>query len=225
MVDLGRRAFSGVAIMLGVLAIILSVSSWSLTFWQGWVYWLVFAVCVILITTYLLIYDPKLLERRLDAGPTAERESSQKIIQSVAGLLAIAFIVVPGLDHRFVWSELSPYVIAIGDVLVVCGFLIVFLVFRHNSFTSAIITVDRDQPVISTGPYAVVRHPMYAGALLIFLGTSLALGSAWSMLLFLPMTGVIVQRMIAEEMYLCRNLVGYPEYCRKVRCRIIPLII
>ena len=225
MADLGKRAFSGVALFLIVLAIILSVSSWSLTFWQGWLYWFVFAVSVISITTSLLIYDPKLLERRLNAGPTAERESSQKIIQSIAGLVAIAFIVVPGLDHQFAWSKLPPYVIAVVNGLVVCGFLIVFLVFRHNSFTSAIITVDRDQPVISTGLYAVVRHPMYAGALLIFLGTPLALGSAWGLLLLLPMTAVIVQRMLAEEMYLCRNLAGYQDHCRKVRCRIIPLII
>jgi protein-S-isoprenylcysteine O-methyltransferase Ste14 len=220
--DLIKRAFAGVAILLILLAVMLSVSSWSLTFWQGWIYWFVFAVSIIGITAYLMIYDPKLLERRLDGGPTAERDTTQKIIQSIASFVAVAFIIVPGIDHRLGWSHLPSYLIAVGDVLLVFGFLIVFLVFRHNSYSSAIITVDRDQPVISSGPYAVVRHPMYAGALLIFLGTPIALGSAWGLLLLPAITGVVIQRLLAEETYLVRDLRGYEEYRQSIRWRLIP---
>jgi protein-S-isoprenylcysteine O-methyltransferase Ste14 len=217
-----KRATNGVVTLLILLAVILAVSSWSLNFWQGWIYWLIFATAVIAITVYLAIRDPSLLERRLDAGPAAERETSQKIIQTIAGLVAVGFIIVPGIDHRLGWSNVPPYLIAVGDILVGFGFLMVFLVFRHNSFTSAIITVDRDQPVISTGPYAFVRHPMYAAALVIFLGTPIALGSAWGLLLLPPITGVIIRRLLAEEAYLVRNLQGYEAYRHSVRWRLIP---
>lgn len=222
MTSLTARAFAGVTTQLAVMAVILFASAWSLTFWEGWVYWSVFSVCVVAITAYLLVYDPKLLERRLDAGPKAEREPAQKVIQAVASFFVVAIIVMPGIDRRFGWSRLPPYAVVVGNVMVILGFLLVFLVFRRNSFTSAIITVESDQPVISDGPYAVVRHPMYTGALLLFLGTPIALRSAWGLLLFLPMFGLIVQRALAEEAYLSRNLAGYEDYLRKVRWRLVP---
>jgi protein-S-isoprenylcysteine O-methyltransferase Ste14 len=114
--------------------------------------------------------DPALLERRLRAGAGAETEKSQKIIQAVANVAFLALIIVPGLDHRFGWSHLPVSVVLTGDGLVVLGLFIVFLVFRENTYTSGIIEVAADQRVISTGPYRVVRHPMYAGALVMILG-------------------------------------------------------
>ncbi len=222
MSGLNQRAWVGTASFLILLAVVIFASAWSLAFWQGWIYWLIFAIAVTSITADLAIHDPALLGRRLDAGPSAEREPAQKIIQSIAGPIAVAFIIVPGINHRLGWSSFPPYLVAIGDILVGFGFILVFLVFRHNSFTSATITVAGDQPVISTGPYAVVRHPMYAGALLIFLGTPIALGSAWGLALLPPITGVIVQRLLAEETYLVRNLPGYDAYRHTVRWRLIP---
>src|SRR6202042_3707766 len=110
--------------------------------------------------------DPKLLERRVSAGPGAEKERSQKIIQFVAQIAFILGIVFPSVDHRFGWSVMPVFVSIIGDALVAFGLFIVFLVFKENTYTLAIIDVETKQKIISTGPYAIVRHPMYSGALI-----------------------------------------------------------
>ena len=115
-------------------------------------------------------------------------------------------------------------IVIVGDVLVALGFFIVFLVFRENSYTAATIEVAADQQVISTGPYALVRHPMYAGALVMLFGTPLGLGSWWGLLMFVAMTAVIVMRLLAEERFLGQKLPGYTQYCQKVRYRLIPFI-
>ncbi len=130
----------------------------------------------------------------------------------------------PGIDHRFGWSHLSPYVVLAGDALVALGLLIVFFVFKENSYTSAIIEVGKQQTVVSTGPYRVVRHPMYAGALLFMFGIPLGLGSLWGLLFCIPMVAVVVWRLIDEEKYLAKNLAGYVEYCARTRSRLIPWV-
>ena len=126
--------------------------------------------------------DPALLKRRLSSGPTAEKEKTQKIIMFFVSVGFIALLIVSGLDYRFGWSAVPPYAVITGDILVAVGFYIIFFVYKENSFTSATIEIAEDQEVISTGPYAVVRHPMYAGGLLYLLGTPLALGSYWGFL-------------------------------------------
>jgi protein-S-isoprenylcysteine O-methyltransferase Ste14 len=136
----------------------------------------------------------------------------------------IAVLVVPAIDHRFGWSTMPPYVVAIGDILVVLGFLIVFLVFKENTFTSGTIEVASEQKVIATGPYAHVRHPMYVGALIMLLGMPLALGSWWGLFTIIPMTLVIAWRLLEEEKFLAKNLSGYSDYQSKVRCRLVPLV-
>jgi protein-S-isoprenylcysteine O-methyltransferase Ste14 len=214
----------GFAFLMLVLALALFVSAGSLGFWQAWVFLGVFAVCTILITAYLFKYDPRLLASRVKAGPTAETQKSQQIIQSLASLFFITLFAVSGLDFRFHWSDVPPVVSWIADGFVALGFLIVFLVFRENSYTSAIIEVSSEQRVISSGPYNVVRHPMYAGAILLLAFTPLALGS-WVAIPFpLPLIGVVVVRLLEEEKYLLANLSGYKDYCQKVRYRLIPYI-
>ena len=131
-------------------------------------------------------------------------------------------IIIPGLDHRFGWSHVPVAVVLAGDGLVVIGLYIVFLVFRENSYTSGVIEVASDQRVISTGPYRIVRHPMYAGALVMLLGMPLALGSAWGVLVCLPLAAAIIVRLIDEERYLARHLAGYAEYRERTRHRLIP---
>ncbi len=196
--------------------------AWTLDFWQAWVYLFVFTASSALITVYLWKHDPKLLERRVQAGPHAENEKSQRIIQVFASLAFIGILVVPSLDHRYLWSRAPLFVVIAGEVLVALGFLAVFLVYKENSFTSATIEVAVDQKVISTGPYAIVRHPMYAGALVMLFGTPLALASWWGTLMIVPMTFVIVVRLLNEETFLKKNLPGYTEYCRRVRFRLVP---
>jgi protein-S-isoprenylcysteine O-methyltransferase Ste14 len=168
--------------------------------------------------------DPNLLARRMRGGPTAEKEPTQKIIMFFASLGFIALLVFPALDHRFAWSHLQPYVALAGDVLVALGFLAVFFVFKENPFTSATIELAPDQRVISTGPYALVRHPMYAAALVMLLGIPVALGSWWGLLVILVMMPALIWRLFEEEKFLSRNLSGYVEYQNKVRYRLIPLV-
>ena len=190
--------------------------------WQGWVFWVNFCACVAAVTLYFLKRDPALVERRLRAGPAAEREARQKPIQLAAAVIFGATFVVSALDYRFGWSNVPGPAVAAGNALVVLGFLSVFAVFRANSFASAIIEVGTGQKVVSTGPYALVRHPMYAGALLLFVGAPLALGSWWGLLAIVPMTAILIVRLLDEERYLVRNLPGYEAYCVQVRYRLVP---
>lgn len=139
-------------------------------------------------------------------------------------MLFVILLVVPGFDHRFCWSDVPSFLVILGDIFVALGFLIVFLVFKENSFTSAIIEVNRGQRVISTGPYRIVRHPMYAGALIMCLFTPIALGSYWGLLSVPPMFFVVGWRLLQEEQFLTRRLPGYDEYRTKIRFRLIPLV-
>ncbi len=219
-----KQAFLGILQLQMILALVLFLPAGSVRYWEGWVYWAVFFVCSMAITLYFLRYDPRLIARRLKAGPGAEKEKSQKAIQAIAGVLFCGVLVVPGLDHRFHWSSLPPLAVVAGEGLVVLGFLLIFRVFRENSYASGIIEVADNQRVIATGPYRVLRHPMYAGAVLLFLGTPPALGSQWGSLLVPPLFGILAARLLDEERYLSIHLSGYQEYCRRVRYRLIPFV-
>jgi len=221
---LNLRALAGLIQLLVIMALLIFVPAGTLDYPQAWIFLAVFFTPVLAITIYLMKNDPKLLERRIKAGPADEKETSQKIIQFLAMIDFIAVMLVPAFDHRFAWSAVSPYVVAAGDILVVLGFLIVFLVFKENTFTSAIIELSSEQKVIATGPYALVRHPMYIGALIMLVGVPIALGSWWGLLTVVAMTLVIVWRLLDEEKFLARNLSGYSEYQNAVRYRLLPFV-
>jgi len=218
------KAFAGLFALFIFMAAALFISAWTLDYWQAWVFLAIFFGAASAITAYLMKKDPKLLERRVTAGPTNEKETSQKIIQSVAQVAFLLVIIFPVIDHRFGWSTVTPYINAVGDILVAIGFYIVFLVFKENSYASALIEVDTEQKVISSGLYALVRHPMYIGALILLLGTPLALGSWWGVLTIIPIMAVIVWRLLDEERFLVKNLPTYAEYKAKVKYRLIPFI-
>ena len=215
-------ALAGLVVVLGLL---LFVPAGSLHYWQAWVYLTLFALSAGAITRYLMKWDPALLARRMRGGPFAEKKRSQQLIMLVVSLAYVAMFLVSALDHRFRWSQVPLVAKMAGDILVVAGFYIEFLVFRENTFASATIEVDKGQAVISTGPYALVRHPMYGGGLLMLLGTPLALGSWWGVLAFLSMVPALIWRLLNEERLLVEELPGYPEYCAKVRWRLIPGIL
>lgn len=219
-----KQAFVGLVALAVLLWFVLFLPAWSLNYWQAWAYWVVFLVCVTAISLYFLKKDLTLIASRLKAGPTAEKEKSQKLANSLISLFFILLILIPPLDHHFHWSNVPFFLSVTGDALVVLGLLIIFLVFKENSFTSAIIEVNKDQKVVSTGPYGVVRHPMYSGALLMLLFTPLALGSYWGLIVFIPMFIVIALRVVEEEKFLVKNLSGYVEYRRKICRRLIPFI-
>ena len=225
MTDLDKKALGGLARFVVCLALLLFLPAWTLDYWQAWLFLAVFSTSMLATTLHLMRNDPKLLERRMNAGPAAEQDKRQKIIQTAATVAFVAVIVVSVVDHRFAWSGgVSPHVAVAGDALVALGLLIVFLVFKENTFASASIEVDADQKVVSTGPYAVVRHPMYAGALIMVTGIPPALGSWWGLLAALAMTLAIVWRLLEEERFLAENLLGYQEYRSKVPQRLLPLI-
>ena len=224
MTELGRRALGGVARFVAGLALLLFLSAWSLTWWQAWAFLAVCALGILSITLYLMRHDPRLLERRLRAGPGAEQERSQKIIQSFAVPCFVVAILLPAIDHRLAWSAAPPAAVVAGDVLVALGFLITFLVFRENRFATAVIAVDAAQQVVSTGPYRLVRHPMYLGALIMLLGVAPALGSWWGLLAVVPFTAALAWRLLDEERILATRISGYADYQRKVKHRLIPFV-
>ncbi|MGE5627976.1 MAG: methyltransferase family protein [Solirubrobacterales bacterium] len=211
--------FAGLFITLGV---VLFLTAWSIYYIKAWIYLFAFAVPVLLITIYLFKNDKHLLQSRVKAGPGAENEKSQKSIQSIAQLAFISIYIISGLDYRFHWSNIQLYISYAGDIFVVLGLYIVFLVFKENTYTSAIIEVDENQKVISTGPYGYVRHPMYSGALLMMLFTPIALGSYFALIGAVILIYVIVLRLFDEEKFLSENLKGYKEYCSKVVFHLIP---
>jgi protein-S-isoprenylcysteine O-methyltransferase Ste14 len=216
------KAWLGFVFLAIAMGLLLFLPAGTFHYWQAWVYLAVFFGASFLMTLYLMKKDPALLERRLRGGPTAEKERAQKIIMLFASLGFIALLVVPALDYRFRWSRVPLPMVIAGDLLTALGFYIIFLVYKENTFSSATIQVVNDQRVISTGPYAVVRHPMYAGGLLYLLGMPLALASYWGLLVFVPMVPVLLWRLSDEERFLSKNLPGYTEYCAKVRWRLIP---
>jgi protein-S-isoprenylcysteine O-methyltransferase Ste14 len=196
----------------------------AIHWWEAWVYLGVFFGASIPITIYLMRHDRALLQRRLIAGPIAEKEPAQKIIMLIASLGFIGTLIVPALDYRYSWSSAPTYVVLWGDALTALCFAITFLVYKENTFTSATIEVAQDQRVVSTGPYAIVRHPMYAGGLLLFIGTPLALGSFWGLVASIAVLPALIWRLLDEERLLSRDLPGYVEYCNKVRWRLIPRV-
>ena len=220
--QLKSKVLSQSAIFIIVMAILIFLPAWTINFLQAWIYLLIFSGWVFFIDFYFLKKDRALLERRMKAGAANEKEKSQKIIQSVASICFISLYVVSGFDYHFRWSQVPIYLIIVSDVLVFIGFLIIFFVFKENSFTSGIIEIDQEQKLIDTGPYALVRHPMYSGALLMILFSALALESYWALIAAFLLTIMIVIRLLDEEKFLGLNLPGYNEYRNKVRYRLIP---
>ena len=224
MSQLNIEAFVGMLELAIVLGLTIFLPAWTLDYWQAWVLVAIFFACTLAVTLYLMKNDPKLLERRVKAGVGSEQERSQNIIQAFAALVFISIFVVSALDHRFAWSTVPLSLVALGDILIVLGFYLVFLVFKENTFASGTIEVGAEQKVIATGPYALVRHPMYISALVMLIGVPLALGSLWGLLAIIPMVVVLVARLLDEERFLAKNLAGYSEYQGKVKHRLLPLI-
>ncbi len=224
MKSLSAKAWLALAVLAVVMGLLLFGPAGTFHYWQAWVYLSIFTVASILTTLYLLREDRALLERRMSGGPMAEKRPAQKLIMLCTSIGFMALLIVPALDHRFGWSAVPLGGVVAGDVLVAIGFYLVSLVYRENTFTSATIEVAENQKVISTGPYAVVRHPMYASASLYLLGTPLALGSYWGLVPIAAMMPFLIWRLLDEERFLARNLPGYTEYQKRVRHRLVPFV-
>jgi protein-S-isoprenylcysteine O-methyltransferase Ste14 len=222
MATLEVRAWLSLAVLAVVMGLVLFGCAGTLRYWHAWVYLLLFFGLSAAITLDLMRRDPALLERRLKGGPTAEPRPLQRFLMLGASLGFIALLVVPALDFRFGWSVVPLDAVVVGDALFVLGFGFIGRVYRENTFTAATIDVVEGQQVITTGPYAVVRHPMYASALLYLVGTPLALGSYWGFVAVVGMLPFLIWRLLDEERLLAQELPGYRDYQRKVRFRLLP---
>jgi protein-S-isoprenylcysteine O-methyltransferase Ste14 len=222
--QLKRRGWRQTAVSLPIFAALLFVPAGTLRYWQGWLYAFVFIAGCVAIGVYFTKHDPALVERRMKVGPTEEREPVQKIIVTLVLLGFLLLFVASGLDVRWHWSSVPAWLVIVANGVIGVAFAVFFVVLKQNSYAASTITVEPGQPVISTGPYGIVRHPMYAGALLLVVFTPPALGSYCALLVaaaFLPALG---WRLLDEEKVLRRDLPGYADYCRKVRYRLIPFL-
>ncbi len=211
------RAVAAVVVTMAVFFI----PAGTLDYWQAWAVCGVIFIPVVFVFGYLLKHDPALLERRMRYREPHKQQ--QRIVRLTYPFFIITFVL-PGLDRRFGWSGMPVAVALVADVVIVAGYGLFILVLRENSYLSRVIEVAQDQKVISTGPYAVVRHPMYVAALLMYLALPLALGSYWAVIPALAFVPLIIARILNEEIVLARDLPGYIEYTRRVKYRLIPTI-
>jgi protein-S-isoprenylcysteine O-methyltransferase Ste14 len=215
----GQKAFITPVIILIVLGAVLFAPAGSLRFWQAWIYWTGFSVLTLFITIYFFKKSPDLLSRRMKYK---EKETTKKP-PAILNLFLLCYVI-PGLDFRFHWSTVPVGLILAANAGVFLGYIFIILVFRENSYASTIIQVEKKQRVITTGPYTIVRHPMYLGLSLMILLTPLALGSYWAIIPAILIIPINVFRIIGEEEVLLRDLTGYKDYCSKKRYRLIPYI-
>lgn len=194
----------------------------TFAYWRGWVFIVVFAVATLLPSIYLARTNPTALKRRMQAGPAAETRPLQKIVITFAFLTMGAMIALSALDFRFRWSSVPAAVSLIGVLPVAVGLLIAMITTIQNNYAAANIDVESDQPVVSTGGYSVVRHPMYFGNVVLMIGAPLVLGSYWGLLFVIPGLAVLALRILDEEKALTHQLPGYKEYTHKVRYRLVP---
>lgn len=209
-----------------VTAAMLFLPAGTLKFWQGWIFLGVLLIPMVAGSIYFYERDPQLVERRLQ---TKERVGEQKLIMKFAEVIFFGAFLLPGFDFRFGWSrktigEVPVWVMIFSGAIAIAGYLMTYWVAAANSYASRIIQVEKDQRVISVGPYRIVRHPMYLGAVISILFTPLALGSYWAVPVFALIIPVIVLRILNEEKVLGQELAGYPEYCLHTRSRLIPFV-
>jgi protein-S-isoprenylcysteine O-methyltransferase Ste14 len=210
----------GIAFML----VCLFLPAGTLDYWQGWTLFGVFMAGSLAVGLYLFLYDKELLKRRMNLGPAAETEPTQKIIVVLIILSMIALPVFAALDHRFGWSSVAAYASILADALIVLAFVVFVFVLKQNTYGASTIQVEKGQQVISTGLYAHVRHPMYAGALIMVIGMPIALGSWWGLVFLLFTIPVLAWRLLDEERFLHKNLTGYTAYTEKTRYRLVPYV-
>jgi len=202
-----------------LLSAMFFLTAGTFAYWEAWVYLTVLFIPTFLVLNYLFKNDLELLERRMRMR---EKEAKQKLIIKISYLYFLLDFLLSGFDRRFEWSDVPVVVVVVADVLVLLGYIMFFLVLKENRYASRIIEVEQGQEVITSGPYAIIRHPMYLGASLIYILSPLALGSYWAMIPSLLVIPLLVARIRNEERVLGRELKGYQEYVQQIKYRLIP---
>ena len=193
----------------------------TLDYWEAWAFLAILFIPMVVWLRYLLKRDPELLERRIRFR---EKEKREKALMRLGKLMFFASFLVPGLDRRFGWSGVPPWLVIAADSVILLSYAAIFLVFRENTYASRIVEVEKGQKVIRTGPYAVVRHPMYAATITMYLCFPIALGSYVGLIFWVPFFALILARIRDEEDVLQRRLKGYRGYMKEVRYRLIPRV-
>ena len=205
--------------LMAVMGVLIFLPAGSFRFWQGWIWWAGMFILLMFTAGFFLKKSPELLSRRMRFG---EKEATSR----PPGILNLYFLgfILPGFDFRFHWSSVPLGVTLGANALVFLGYIFILWVFNENRYASTVIQVEQEQQVIITGPYALVRHPMYLGMLLMALFSPLALGSYWAVIPSLLIIPSLVLRIKNEEEVLGQKLPGYREYRLKTRYRLLPLI-
>ncbi|MFA5833826.1 MAG: isoprenylcysteine carboxylmethyltransferase family protein [Bacteroidota bacterium] len=204
-----------------LLGSILLLSAGTFDYWEVYAYLGVIILPLTAVVTYFLKHDPEFLERRMKLK---EKESSQKKIVSYSAIGYIIGFLLPGFDHRYGWSDIPVDGVIAADIIVLLCYFFIMYVFMENRYASRVIEVEKQQTVISSGPYGYVRHPMYLGSIMMFLATPISLGSYWALIPFATVPVSMVFRILNEEKVLREQLDGYHEYCVKVRYRLLPYL-
>jgi protein-S-isoprenylcysteine O-methyltransferase Ste14 len=202
-----------------IMGLLFFLPAGTLRYWEAWVYMAILVTPMIIFLFYLIKHDPELLERRMR---TKEKETEQKTIIKIGSLIFILIYLIPGFDQRYGWSSVPFAIIIIADIIILCGYLLFVRVLLENSYASRIVEVERQQQVITTGPYRIVRHPMYSAVLLMYSFGPLALGSYFAMIGSVLLILILVTRIKNEEKVLSKELEGYQDYIQKVKHRLVP---
>jgi protein-S-isoprenylcysteine O-methyltransferase Ste14 len=218
----GLKALATSVLGFVYFGVLLFLPAGTFNYWQAWLFIAVFIATTSGPSIYWAVKRPEVLRRRMSAGPTAETRPAQKIIVTGIYLFSSALFAVSALDHRFGWSQVPTAVVLFGNVLVAVGLGLAMLVVHQNSYAAATIRVEAEQELVSTGLYGLVRHPMYFGALIMLIGTPLALDSYWGLAMLAAGLPILAFRILDEEKALTQELSGYVEYTQKVHHRLVP---
>ena len=217
--SLHKTLFTRLSMFPVFLGLAVLVPAGTFNYWQLYAYLLTVTIPMLFVLFYFLKHDPQFLVRRMK---TKEKEKAQSLIQITFSVFFLAGYIISGLDHRYGWSDIPEIYVLLTDLIIFLGYLIVFIVFKQNSFAARVVEVEKNQELITTGLYGIVRHPMYIGVLLMFVPTPLALGSWWGLIPMATVPFALVFRILNEEKVLKRDLPGYVDYCNKTRYRLVP---
>ncbi len=211
--------FSFIYVLLGLCFFL---PAWTFNYWEAWLYIGTFSSAMIIFLIFIIRKDPALLKRRLETG---EKRNKQKWVIGLSNLLFICLFLIPGFDKRFRWSNVPIWLVVLADLIFAMGYLFFFSVMRENSYAAHNVKVEKGvQKVITTGPYAIVRHPMYLAVIIMFGITPLALGSYWGLIPFGFIIVLLYFRITDEEQLLKEELEGYEDYMKQTKYQIIPKI-
>ena len=207
----------------GVITVgaLLFIPANSFEYWNGWLLMGLLFIPMLIAGIILMIKNPELLRKRLNAK---EKESEQKWVLLFSGLMFVVGFMIAGLNYRYQWTEMPKIVVIISSILLIIAYILYAEVLRENTYLSRTIEVQDNQKVIDTGLYGIIRHPMYAATILLFLTMPLILGSIQSFIIFLIYPVIIGKRIKNEEKVLEKDLKGYTEYKKKVKYKVIPFV-